>query len=183
MKTMQEHVQEAVEKVAPKTSPENKKKCEQVLSRMLTEDVNIPEALGINRETLDVLYAHAHQLYMSGQYKDAAAAFALIATMDTRNAIYQFALGACHQMLKDYENAFIAYKASYYLDVTNPMPLYHLSDCCMKLGRIEDAIVYLGLAVVRAGDNPHYAKIKERALMMQQGLIDEIRREAKGQKS
>lgn len=172
MKTKQEFIQETIVQAVPQSTPEERKKCEDFINRFLADDVDLTEAMGISPEVQEVLYAYAHRLYESGKYTQAFNAFSLLAIIDSTNPTYFFGMGACQHLLKNYKDALFSYKTSFYLDVTNPLPLYHASDCCIHLNMFEEAIIFLGMVIVQAGEDEKYASIKERARMTQEALFN-----------
>ncbi len=174
MATMYELIEETIAKVAPNCSERDKKSYEDALKKMLLQGVPFDQAAGLTQEIKDTLYAYAYRLYGSGKCKDALLIFSLLSTLDNANPTYSFGVAACRHMLKEYQDALNAYVACYYMDLNNPLPFYHMSDCYLKLNRPDYAAFSLGMVINIAGNEPKYAKIKERAQLTQASLIKGI---------
>lgn len=171
MATIQNLIEETIVKVAPNCSEKDKKMYEEALKKMMLQAVPIDQVAGITSEMKGSLYAYAYRLYSTGKYKEALMIFSMLSILDGKNPAYPFGVGACHHMLKQYQDAMNAYVASYYLDLNNPLPFYHISDCYLKLNKPDYAAFSLGMVINIAGKEPKYAQIKERAQLTQSSLV------------
>lgn len=175
MKTVEDLIKEAVEGAYPEGNPKEKTECANKL-RKIVETGQMPRAedFSITPQMLATLYNLAYQDYNSGKYNEAANIFSFLCVIEPENADYVFALGACQHMLKNYWEALNSYMAAFYLDVSNPLPFLHISDCYIQMKKPGHAICSLGIVLAQAGDNPKYAKIKERSKLTRESLIKEI---------
>jgi type III secretion system low calcium response chaperone LcrH/SycD len=87
--------------------------------------------LGIGDRELEKVYASGHQLYASGQYRQALPLLTFVCTYQFGEPRYWLALGACRQMMKDFEGAITAYGLCYALNSQDPWPLIHTALCCL----------------------------------------------------
>lgn len=177
MLTVQEAVDNAIAKIQPNCSEKDKKVYEEIAYKVIR---GIPPhaAVGITKDMETNLYTFAYRLYGSGKYQQALLVFSLLATVDDMNPRYLFGSAACYHMLKQYEDAINAYYAAYYRDTNSPLAFYHLSDCYRNIKRIDYAIMCLSMVQEIAGDQPKYAKIKERASLTKESLILNLQQQA-----
>lgn len=173
MGTTQELIDGIMTKIGSFCPPQEKGKYAETLKRIVEEKVSPKEALGITPETLEGWYTIGHRLYLSGKYKEALYYFVLLAEIDLKPR-YVMGMGACLQMQKKYEEASDNYHLCSYLDREDPLPFYYASDCYSKLNQPESAFLALELTIARAGDNPKYAKIKERAILIRDGIKNQF---------
>lgn len=149
----------------------------QILSVMETtlQTGAIPkEALGYTSEKIEGIYGQAYHLYNTGKYQDAAQLFRLLIVLDPKEPKYMLGLAACFHMAKEYMNAVKVYNVCSILDPGNPIPQFHISDCFIQMRERISAMVALEMAIDRAGSNPQYQVLKDRALMTISGLKKEL---------
>lgn len=132
------------------------------------------EALGYTAEKIENIYGQAYHLYNTGKYQDSAQLFRLLIVLEPKEPKYMLGLAACFHMMKEYMNAVKVYNVCSILDPTNPVPQFHLSDCFVQMRERLSAMIALQVAVQRAGDNPQYQVLKDRALMTIEGLKKEL---------
>jgi type III secretion system low calcium response chaperone LcrH/SycD len=134
-----------------------------IINDMSTNNTLPRDAIGIDSTTVEGLYAQAYHHYNSGRYKDAARLFVSLQLLDGMEPKYPLGLGACYQMLEEYQNAIITYSTVAISDPENPVPHYHASDCYVKQGLIPAAIAELQMTIELCGDQPQYAMMRDRA--------------------
>lgn len=181
MKTMQELIQETVEEVGTNCSPKEKERYQEILTKIIMQQMPPAEALGITPEVMSAIYNHAYRLYNSGNYHVAGVLFAFLVNLNSSDPKYLFGMAAADHMEKKYAEAIETYWACFALNMSNPIPLYHICDCCLKLEQPQDALYAIGLAVQLAGNEPKFAKLKQRAEMIQESLLkqaEKLRKEA-----
>lgn len=132
------------------------------------------EAMNMNPNTLESMYAQAYRLYNSGKYVEAIHLFRLLILLNTMESKYILGLAACFHMLKEYQNAIEAYTMCGVIDPQSPLPSYHSSDCFMQMKDYVSAMICLEMAVKRAGNKPEYNKIKERAHLSLERLKQQL---------
>lgn len=177
MKAVEELIEEAVAETFPKATPEEKKERAASLEEMLKKGgVPNPDDLGVTPEMMSNLYAFAHRLYTTGNYKAARALFVWLCILDDQNALFHFGLASCYHMQKQYDKAKTAYIASFIRDVNNPLPFFHLADCYTNLNNIPAAVESLKWVIKSTGTDPKYARIKERAILMKDHLTQGVKK-------
>lgn len=146
---------------------ENAEKLEQglgdITDKMFKQGMLPKDAIGLNNNILESVYAQAYRLYNTGKYIEAVHLFRILIMMNALEPKYMLGLAACFHMLKEYENAIQTYMMCCTIDPHNPVPHYHSSDCFIQMKDYLSAMLSLELAISTAGDKPEYAKMKERA--------------------
>lgn len=174
MTKIEEVIQTAITKVKPNCSEKDRENYHNVLSKVLDEGMSMREAMAMSGDTLEYLYGYAYRFYTTGNYKNASLVFAYLTMLDINNPKYFMAFAACKHRLKEYYEAINAYLSAFYLNVKDPLPFFHISDCYEKLNKPDYALFSLGMAIHIAGENPYYAKIKERALLREAAIQNEL---------
>lgn len=155
-------------------SEENVKELESSLkeltNKMFKQGIPPKDAMGINNQVLEGIYAQAYRLYNTGKYSDATHLFRLLIMLNPTEFRYMLGLAACFHMLKEYKNAIQAYTMCAVLDPQSPIPHYHSADCFLQMKDPLSSMLCLELAIKRAGDKPEYAKVKERAVMSMESI-------------
>lgn len=175
---MHELIVQAVNKGAPQSSEEEKKKLEEVLTQFFENEVPMKQALGISNLLMESIYNQAYQFYKIGQYEKASKVFFLLHFLagTGKNADPRFTLGiaACSHMQKNYDKAITYYVANAMLDPRSPMPFYHAADCFLQKGDKASALTYLRLMMLRLENKPESTVLKERAERMIATLTKEV---------
>ena len=114
-------------------------------------------------EYVENIYAQAYRLYNTGKYDEAMHLFRVLIMMNSMEPKYMMGLAASYHMLKDYVNAIQTYMMCSVFDPSNPIPHYHSADCFIQMKDFFSAMMSLELTIERAGSDPRYATIKERA--------------------
>lgn len=133
------------------------------------------QALNLEPDECEALYALGHAMYGQGRYPEAFKAFSMLVIYDHMDDRYQMALGAVCQAMGRYKDALRQYGAVGLMRLDDPTPIFHSAECMLHLGLLEDAIETLGLARLLASDDPsaHQALIA-RIDMMQQLLNERL---------
>lgn len=135
------------------------------------------EALGFSEERVRTIYAQAYRLYNTGKYTDASHLFRLLIALVPTDAKYYLGLAACFHLLKEYQGAVQVYTACAAIDAKSPVAYFHSSDCYIQLHDQMSAWVALQMAVERAGDQPAYQVLKERALLTIENIKKELEKQ------
>jgi type III secretion system low calcium response chaperone LcrH/SycD len=160
-----------------KASPETE---DQVLA--LLKGV-LPIRLRANDKRLEEFYQHGYLFYVTGRYKIAKPYFQMLCFGRPDNTKYQMAVAACSHMLKQYPEAISFYTMILYFDTDNPMPLYHIADCYLKMFQPFGALIALDMAIKKC-TNPKHQKLKDRMTLMVSQLEKELKeRQEAGAKS
>lgn len=128
------------------------------------------DALGMDDQMLEAIYGQAYRLYNTGKYAESGQIFRLLVMVNSMEPKYSMGLAACFHMLKEYKNAIDTYTLSSIIDPENPIPQYHISDCYIKLEDELSAIVALKMAIKRAGKDPQFQTLVDRAKMTIESL-------------
>lgn len=141
----------------------------------MTKHGKLPrEAWNISDAKIEEMYDQAYRLYNTGKYKQSAQLFRLLIMINADEPKYALGLAACFHMMKEYKNAIETYTLCSILDGKDPVPLFHSSDCFIQSGDKFSALVVLEMAVKKAGDDPKFQVLKDRALMTIEGLKKEM---------
>ncbi len=165
-----EQIQDALQRVNVKAGEQARATIQALLEGALKKGVMPREALKIDDNTMEGLYAHGYNLYNQGKYKDASYMFRLLLMLDFASAKYTLGLAACLHRMQEYQNAANMYLLCTALDPTNPIPHYHSIDCYLKLDAIEFALIAVNLTIQACADQPQYKVLKERTLLLKDGL-------------
>lgn len=114
---------------------------------------------------LEEMYAKGYNLYKSGKYKEALPHFKLLIVAHPKEPRYSFAVAACLHMLKQYSEAGFMYNCSSFLDPSNPIPQYHLANCCLQINNHVGAYIALEMALKRCKQNVQHKALQERIEM------------------
>jgi type III secretion system low calcium response chaperone LcrH/SycD len=133
------------------------------LKKVITDGMTPKDAIGVKPSVLEGIYAQAYRLYNTGKYIEAVHIFRILILMNPMEAKYLLGLAACFHMLKEYKNAIQSYTMCSLMDPKSPIPHYHSSDCFIQMKDYLSAMVCLQMSIDIAGQQPQYAKIKERA--------------------
>ncbi len=144
-----------------------------ILEKILTKGMTPKDALGLKPSVMEGIYAQAYRLYNTGKYIEAVHVFRILILMNPMEPKYLLGLAACFHMLKEYKNAIQTYTMCSLMDPTSPIPHYHSSDCFIQMKDYLSAMVCLQMTIDIAGQQPQYAKIKERAQLSLDSLKEQ----------
>ncbi len=160
------------------------KKAEEALKVMmeavLKKGVMPKQALKLGDDTMEAIYTQGYNLYNQGRYKEASYIFRLLTLLDFTTPKYILGMAASLHRLKDYKTAANLYMMCAALEPNNPLPHFHSADCYLQMDAIEIALLSLTMAITAAGEQPQYAMVKERALLLRSGLEKKAQARAEG---
>ena len=139
-KATNEEIQKAIEDF-------NKIDPQEFLMNAVLHQVSLKDLCKLSDEETETLYSSAYTLYNYGKYQDAINIFTPLTHMNLKETKYWMGLGACHQMLKQYDDALRAYALVIMLDVNNIQAPSHVAECHIAKGDIEQAKVALSYIV------------------------------------
>lgn len=174
MKGDPQRVKRAAETVGSEIAEESSTKMKGMAGEVLQKGQVPKDILGINDAMMEGIYGQAYRLYNTGKYKDAMQLFRLLIMLNASETKYTMGLAACFHMLKEYRSAVETYAICGVLDMTNPIPHFHASDCYIQMGDPLAALVSLEMAIKRSGNKPEYATLKDRALLTIQSLRKDV---------
>ncbi len=115
-------------------------------------------------EDEEELYGIAYSLYQKKNYFDATIFFRNLLKHSPKETKYWMGLGACSQMLKDYDEALDCYSISEELGLKQSPLLYiQAADCFFALNQIDKGLKSLERALQLSGNNK---KISEHIAFM-----------------
>lgn len=141
----------------------------QKLATGIMKGATVAQATGMKPEALENLYALAHGLYTSGNFKDAQTVFQALSIYNSQDYRFWMGLAGCRQALEQYQAAIDAYQmAAVATLLKNPEPFLFAARCLLKLGRKDDCIVAIkALLKIGNANDPRHAIVhtKARALL------------------
>ncbi|WP_163834360.1 SycD/LcrH family type III secretion system chaperone [Spartinivicinus ruber] len=132
----------------------------------------IRDLTSFDEETIETAYAVAYQYYESGKYQEASKIFHLLCYLDHYQAKFFIGLGACRQMLKEYQLAIDAFSYVTVIDVTDPRAPFYAAECHLALGNIKEAESGFEAAVQWASNKEEYQQLKTEATNKLQLLMN-----------
>ncbi len=170
MKATDELISTIVTEFGTSYTEKQKEQYSLVLHKIMDEGIPPADAMEIPPDLLNAIYGFAYRIYNSGNYLMASVMFALLVSLKPGVIKFHMGLGASFHLLKEYGKATECYLTCYIADLSNPLPFYHIADCCLKEGSNEAARTSLDFAIAIASADRKYDKLKERAEMMKSHL-------------
>ena len=171
---IEKRILEKLEEYGKDLSKEEKELQLEALKKALIQRQEPKEAMGISEENLELMYSQAYTLYQAGNFKEANNFFRMLSFLDRKKARNWHGLAATYHKLGEFERAAESYFAWAVVQKDTPLPYYHASDCFEQMNNKIGAFFALNGAISRCADNPEYAKIKEKCMMMKEKLNQEL---------
>ncbi len=106
--------------------------------------ITFAEALEIPKDAIEGGYALAYNNYKANNFKDAETLFQALSLFDMADPRFTMGLGLCREKRDEFAMAADAYTLSAIVsDFKDPVPLYHMAVCYMKLGDKHNALLAL----------------------------------------
>lgn len=176
MEALQKLIREAINKMDLKMSDKEKAKYADMMIEIFDKGRSPHQVLGISEEMIEYMYNYGYRLYNNGNYKRSKEVFLGLIQLMPKEPRFTLAVAASCHRLKEYDQAVNYYFQYGMQEEENPVPFYYLYDCYYQSGYVGDAEVCLLEVIRRSGNNPLYAKIKERSQLMLDNLRMEIER-------
>jgi type III secretion system low calcium response chaperone LcrH/SycD len=173
---MQELIETAIDELDADMSPVLKKRQHELLSKMTLEGQTARQAMGIDDNAMEYMYGEARSLYNNGLYEKARSVFEVLAMIDPKHP-FVMGIASCLHMQKKYKEAVYTYIQASFIDNDSPLPFYYMADCFEQLGKETLKAVSLKMLLRRAGNDPAYAMIAERATRMLEGSLQKLKEE------
>ena len=103
-------------------------------------------ALGLDEPDYQTLYELGSRLYEQARYLDAVKAFGYLCLLKPMERDYESALASSLQMSKNHKEAIRHYTNVSAMDMRDPVPTFHICECMLALGMIDE--VREGLVLV-----------------------------------
>lgn len=174
MEMMQKLMQQYIEKMDINLPEAERKKIIQMMIEIFDKGKSPREAIGFSTDMIEYMYNYGYRLYNMGNYQNAKEVFASLISFMPSEGRFFLALGASHHRLKEYNKAVDYYLVYGGLEPNNPIPYYYMYDCYYHSGFVDDALICLMEVIRRCGEDPIYAKLKERSQLMLDNLKIEI---------
>ena len=145
----------------------------QQVEESLSGDADIKKILNISNEQLSEIYSWGTKELEAGRYSQAAEIFKVLLVAAPDEAAIAISLGICHQRLKKYDLALVAYANATIKDPSSPIPWYYGYDCHIHLGNKEKAKTMLEKVIEISAADPIYTEIKERSKL----LLDSLKKQ------
>lgn len=159
--------------------PEGEKgKYEEMLTKIFCENQKPQDVMGFSNEMMEHIYAYGYRLFNLGNYKQAAAIFQSLTVFDPYQSRFALALGASYHRQKNLRGASQYYLRAGFMNPEDPFPFFYLYDVYTLGEGLTDAQFCLEESIRRMGDNPTFAKMKEKCVLYLEGLkkqIEELR--------
>jgi len=163
MESDEKQIKKATEAMAETISDQNSDEFNALLKKSKENSLTPKDILAVSDEKAESVYAQAYRLYNTGRYWDAITVFRYLIMLDAYQAKYTLGIAACYHMLKEYQAAAETYFLCSVLDPTSPIPAFHASDCYLQLTDKASALIFLDIAIKKAGNKPEYKILKDRA--------------------
>ena len=150
--------------MSDKKIPLSQEQLEKLVSGLM-KGATVAQATGMKPDTLETLYALAHNLYTSGNFHDAQIVFQALCLYNTGDYRFWMGLAGCRQAQEQYQAAIDAYQmAAISTQLKNPEPFLFSARCLLKLGRKDDCIVAIR-ALLKLGNpnDPRHVQCHEKA--------------------
>lgn len=140
-----------------------------VLAELADAAARLPGAGRFGDDDLELVYGIAYNLYRHGRHDDALRYFAMLTSYRPLELRYLMGLGACQQMLRNYEGAIQAYALAAMVKPEAAESSLHIAECLVGLAQFGEAREMLS-ALTRLCELSGQDALKQRA----RGLLDLI---------
>ena len=136
------------------------------LEGVLFEGKPMWEVCGWSEEQIEGLYNTGYHLYQSGAYDEALNVFRPLVLLDSGEARNWIALGGCHQMKGEFEQALQFYGNAMMIDPANPSPVFNALECNLALKKYPEAKSAAEYIIATATDKPEHTALLVRAKVL-----------------
>lgn len=150
--------------------PNEHEEVEDMLLEFFGKGGTFKDLKNMSDDAMEAIYSVAYNLYQGGKYEEAQKVFQFLCFYDHFNRKYFMGLGACQQMMKQYDNAIEIFTFATVLDADDPRPMIYIGDCHLAKGDKEKARMSYETALEWAGDNSEYTEEKQRA----EGMLENL---------
>jgi len=115
-----------------------------------------------NNEDVSLLYSLGFNLYQREDYATSKQIFQRLVLSRPYEKKFWMALGACHQMTRQFEEALESWAMASFIDHDDPLPHFHATECYLALEILDEAYLALDAAKqrLRSGDEELFEKIQ-----------------------
>jgi len=173
--TTRELIKSSLAEVSKGYSLQEKAKCEELMTKIVEQEMAPKDAMGLNETFLDEIYEMASNFFKAGKYEKAEGMYRILMILEPLEPRYPMAVATCLHRLKKYVEAIQYYSLTSVIDENDPLPYYYSSDCFYKFGQIAESAFVLKIMLQKLSDHPEYAKLKARAEESLKSLEDEMK--------
>lgn len=177
--SVMEMIKAQVKKTGENLSKEEQNMQLDALKKVFIDGVQPFEAMGLPEGFTKALYKRAYDMYNLGQHVQANQIFRILCFLEPRAPRYHMGLAATNHQMGNYENAIYIYWTAFVMDPSTPAPLFHISDCYIHLEEPEMSYLMLEATKEQCGNKPEFAHLKQRCIMMMDGLNEKYHFEKK----
>lgn len=170
MKDTKQAIRDAANQAGDHVKEESEKDYRSLADKAFKGTISIKSLAGISDAKEEAIYAHAFMLYNTGRYKEAAEIFRLLVTVNATEPKYMMGLAACFHLMKAYESAISSYQMCTFLDPSNPVPHFHLSDCYIQIKDPTSTVAALKAAIRCSEGRPEFNVLRERCEITLSGM-------------
>ena len=123
------------------------------------EKRSMQQLLGVSDQAMHALYRVSVEIYNERRFKEAAAAFSVIAVLDPWHFDAWMALGNAEYFCHRYRGALIAYAMAMHCNPKNPFSHVYSAACYEKIKEYDNAIQSLDTALFVIHENPEYKEL------------------------
>lgn len=131
-------------------------------TELLAKGGNMGMVYDYNKEDYDLLYALGHGMYTQGRYADAVKVFGYLNVMDPFERRFVNAYAASLKMINQPAEAMKFYGMVSAMDMRDPLPTFHICDCMIAIGMVDEARSGLSIVVSQC-QTPEQEPLKLRA--------------------
>ncbi len=130
------------------------------------------DLLGYSDSVMMAQYKKGYDLYQQAEYKDAAAVFSYLTTLNPYEYQFWLGLGLAKQSDRLYEEALASYTAAEAIEPSNPEVQLQLAQVYYGLEFKDQAIKHLRLCIKVSGAGSEHEAIRKKA----QGILRHLSR-------
>lgn len=150
-------------KVSELLDPKKAEKYQPELMHYFEQGGTWQELFGYDANTVAAQYKVAYDLFQAADYKNAAAAFSYLVTLNPYEYTYWMGLGVSKQSERLFEEAIVAYTMAEAIDPKNPLPHLYLAQCFYTLQQKDKTIEHLKQAITVAGKQEAFQEVRQKA--------------------
>lgn len=138
----------------------------EIQEKLVTGQITISEAVGLNRKQLYAIARRGYQLMNSGKLEEARQIYAGLVAADPFDSVFHCHLGAIHWRMGEVEKAFEEYDASIRYNIANVDALAGRGELYLLKGEVKKGIEDLRKALENDPNAFRPATVRARALLL-----------------
>ncbi|MCD9185715.1 MAG: tetratricopeptide repeat protein [Pyrinomonadaceae bacterium] len=138
----------------------------EIQEKLVTGQITISEAVGLNRKQLYAIARRGYQLMNSGKLEEARQIYAGLVAADPFDSVFHCHLGAIHWRMGNVEEAFKEYDASIRYNIANVDALAGRGELYLLKGEVKKGIEDLRKALENDPNAFRPATVRARALLV-----------------